>query len=389
MDTKVILKACNIMQITLSFFTLVLFVAVRAPVEWKATYKETKSVVSSMWAVFRNTATLYYVLYLVLAVLGMHPAGHKVCNAILLLDILMKSPTCRDVCNAVIHPIKQLTATVLLMLFTMFIFTFIFFDLYHDHFKYGECNTLLRCSLVMLNFGVRNGGGLADILYEGENGPSNEMSWRFYIDFLYYVMVLIVLLNIVFGIIIDTFSELREEKKLQKEKTEDRCFICDIDKNKFEQLGAGSFDKHIMMGGDHNMWAYLQFIIFIEEQDQDDDDGLEAYIRECIATNNLDWFPNRNALAFAEYGDDEDTVESKAGKLVKHMKDNFMIALARIKNDAEEKQRAAISALSDASTRMSMPAQGAGGWNLISTQLRRKRQTTHSKKRTTVIKSTS
>merc|ERR1719326_1337174 len=44
MPTTDILAACNWIQIILSFFTLVLFVAVRAPVEYKATYKETKSI---------------------------------------------------------------------------------------------------------------------------------------------------------------------------------------------------------------------------------------------------------------------------------------------------------------------------------------------------------
>jgi hypothetical protein len=31
-------------------------------------------------------------------------------------------------------------------------------------------------------------------------------------DFLYFIVILVILLNIVFGIIIDTFSQLRSEK---------------------------------------------------------------------------------------------------------------------------------------------------------------------------------
>ena len=36
--------------------------------------------------------------------------------------------------------------------------------------------------------------------------------------------------------------------------------------------GAG-FRRHIRE--DHHMWDYLRFIIYVWEQDQDDDDGLE------------------------------------------------------------------------------------------------------------------
>jgi len=239
-----------------------------------------------------------------------------------------------------------------LMLFTMFIFTFVFFDQYHDHFKYGECNTLLRCSLVMLNFGLRNGGGLADYVYDEAVGPTNELGDRYMTDLLYFIIVGIILLNIVFGIIIDTFSELRDDKNERADQTENYCFICGIEKNKFEQLGPGSFDDHIRPGGDHSMWSYLQFIIFIAEQDEDDDDGLESYIRECLDSNNLDWIPHQKAIAMLDYKDDDESVEDKAGKLVREMRVDFMQTLTSIKTEADEKHKTAMAALIHAKSSM-------------------------------------
>lgn len=44
------------------------------------------------------------------------------------------------------------------------------------------------------------------------------------------------------------------------------------------------------------MWDYLKFIIYIWEQDKDDDDGLEQYVRRCIEANDISWFPINKSL---------------------------------------------------------------------------------------------
>jgi len=243
------------------------------------------------------------------------------------------------------------------MLMMMFIFTFVFYDQYHDHFKFGECNTMLHCSLVMLNFGLRNGGGLADYTYDDSIGPTNELGPRYMTDTIYFFMIGIVMLNIVFGIIIDTFSELRDEKNEKEEKTEEFCFICGIERNRFEQLGPGTFEDHTRPGGDHDMWSYLKFLIYIAEQDEDDDDGLESYIRENLATNNLDWIPHGKALALVQYDEDEMSVEEQARQMVSTMKNEFLTTLSAIKSDTEEKHKAAMASLNEATEKI-MAARG-------------------------------
>ena len=52
--------------------------------------------------------------------------------------------------------------------------------------------------------------------------------------------------------------------------------------------------KHIEH--EHSMWAYLNFIIFLKEQDQDDDDGLEFYVRHCMNRTDIGWFPTNKSL---------------------------------------------------------------------------------------------
>jgi len=353
-DTKFVILCCNVIQIMMASFTLILFIVVRAPVAYKKTYQETSSTIVSFAMSVWETG--YYLCYLPIAIVGM---VFPVCNALLLLDIIKKNQNCANVIKAVTQNLKQLLVTVCLMCMVMFIFTFVFFDRYHDHFKFGECSTMLHCSLVMMNFGLRNGGGLADYVYDDSIGPVNELGGRYVADTLYFFVVGIVMLNIVFGIIIDTFSELRDEKNEKEEKTEEFCFICGIERNKFEQLGPGQFEEHTQPGGDHNMWSYLRFLIYIAEQDEDDDDGLESFIRESLSTNNLDWIPHGKAISLVHYEEDTETIEEVASRMVASMKDDFMHTLANIKSEAEEKHKAAMSQLNEATDRAEA-AKGGG-----------------------------
>ena len=110
-------------------------------------------------------------------------------------------------------------------------------------------------------------------------------------------MVLIILLNVIFGIIIDTFGSLRNAKAVRERDTSELCFICGIEKQIFDRASdePNGFLTHIKI--DHNMWNYLYFIVLLWEQDKDDDDGLELYVRRAIEADEITWFPIRKAMS--------------------------------------------------------------------------------------------
>lgn len=45
-------------------------------------------------------------------------------------------------------------------------------------------------------------------------------------DLLFYFIVIIIVLNLIFGVIIDTFADLRSEKQQKDEILRNTCFIC-------------------------------------------------------------------------------------------------------------------------------------------------------------------
>lgn len=42
-------------------------------------------------------------------------------------------------------------------------------------------------------------------------------------------------------------------------------------------------------------------MLILKEQDKDDDDGLEKYVRQCMESNKADWFPRNRAVILEEH----------------------------------------------------------------------------------------
>lgn len=52
-------------------------------------------------------------------------------------------------------------------------------------------------------------------------------------DLLFFFIVIIIVLNLIFGVIIDTFADLRSEKQKKEEILKTTCFICGMYPTKY------------------------------------------------------------------------------------------------------------------------------------------------------------
>ncbi len=75
-------------------------------------------------------------------------------------------------------------------------------------------------------------------------GNQDRYLVRFIYDLSFFAIITVIFLNIIFGIIIDTFGGLRDEKNAMYEDMKSKCFICGLDRYLFDKEGAG-FDTHI------------------------------------------------------------------------------------------------------------------------------------------------
>ena len=178
------------------------------------------------------------------------------------------------------------------------------------------CDTMISCLKFTLSYGFQNGGGVADTLNH-DNGN------RLILDLTFFCVVLVVLLNVIFGMIIDTFSSLRAERDRKYFDTINLCFICGIDKQVFDRTSdePEGFKTHVKV--EHNMWNYLYFIFLLWEQDKDDDDGLETYVRRAIAANEIIWFPANKAVRLQQLVSPADVMRKDLAVGINQMEENL------------------------------------------------------------------
>lgn len=74
--------------------------------------------------------------------------------------------------------------------------------------------------LLWVNWGA-NGTSLCASLLQESLFPA-----RVVYDLLFFFIVIIIVLNLIFGVIIDTFADLRSEKQKKEEILKTTCFIC-------------------------------------------------------------------------------------------------------------------------------------------------------------------
>jgi inositol 1,4,5-triphosphate receptor type 3 len=113
-------------------------------------------------------------------------------------------------------------------------------------------------------------------------------------DVCFFVVIIVLLLNIIFGIIIDTFGQLREESSEKQELMASFCFICGISKDVFDSrasngamggVGGLNFAGHIE--SEHNMWDYMLFLLYLQEKNPNDYNGIERSVLTSLRLSLL------------------------------------------------------------------------------------------------------
>uniref|UniRef100_A0A8B9Q1C3 Inositol 1,4,5-trisphosphate receptor n=1 Tax=Apteryx owenii TaxID=8824 RepID=A0A8B9Q1C3_APTOW len=302
-------------------------------------------------AVIMDMAFLYHVAYVLVCMLGL--CVHEFFYSFLLFDLVYREETLLNVIKSVTRNGRSIILTAVLALILVYLFSIIGFLFLKDDFimevdrlkirtppllqpQHGSarwggswpwwqscsggwcsslaplheeedgiertCDTLLMCIVTVLNQGLRNGGGVGDVLRK----PSKDeplFAARVVYDLLFYFIVIIIVLNLIFGVIIDTFADLRSEKQKKEEILKTTCFICGLERDKFDNKTV-SFEEHIK--SEHNMWHYLYFIVLVKVKDPTEYTGPESYVAQMIVEKNLDWFPRMRAMSLvSNEGDSE------------------------------------------------------------------------------------
>lgn len=150
-------------------------------------------------------------------------------------------------------------------------------------------------------------------------------------DVTFFILVTTVGLNIIFGIIVDTFSQLRDAKWEIDKDMMNNCFICSRESYDFERHGGG-FEKHVRT--EHYQWAYLFFFLHLDETRPNDYSALELHVFNQLQHNVYDFFPLNRALSLIN---EENTKERKLESLRVNIE--YMVNKMKEEEAAREREK--------------------------------------------------
>ncbi|EPB80744.1 hypothetical protein ANCCEY_00150 [Ancylostoma ceylanicum] len=241
-------------------------------------YASNKGLEDKSWSVRLSDGELHYhLVYLVVCFLGLFV--HPMLYCLLLFDIVASEETLRNVISSVTKNWQSIILTGLLALILIYIFSIVGYSFFQKDFirevdrlepepsatvfvkdpnpetcaadgecppptpvvekekeedggdKIPSCETLRMCIITTLNWGLRNGGGIGDVL-RNVAPEENLFYYRIIYDLSFYVVLIVIVLNLVFGVIVDTFGDLRTEKNDKEDVLKNSCFICGLERGK-------------------------------------------------------------------------------------------------------------------------------------------------------------
>ena len=312
--------------------------------------------------IITDAELLYHFMYLTFCVFGM--LLHPFFFSVLLFDVVYREETLLNVIRSVTRNGRSIILTAVLALILVYMFSIIGYMFFRDDFlvdvdeesstttsespicsdtigsnshmippdssenfcsvqstdmaksdsesesKERACDSLIMCIVTTLNQGLRNGGGIGDIL-RAPSRKESSFAPRVIYDLLFFFIVIIIVLNLIFGVIIDTFADLRSEKQQKELILKNTCFVCGLNRSAFDNKTV-SFEEHIK--SEHNMWHYLYFIVLIKVKDPTEFTGPESYVHAMVKANILDWFPRLRAMSLAAVDGDGEQIELRSLK---------------------------------------------------------------------------
>ncbi|CAK68868.1 unnamed protein product (macronuclear) [Paramecium tetraurelia] len=363
--TPILIQGLGITMLVFSSLIVFFFLVKRAPLKvdhiWED-YQKPKTVMKMIWDVsirgiksliilLQDSDILYYCIYIIAGIVGL--TVHPFFFAFHLMDFL-KLEQLKTVLDAIWGPRQEIGLALLLLAVIEYyvgILGFvIFFNDYpivngtncrilqdNDHIICERgCSTLWQCIFMSFDLTFKFTGALGqgimdydtiteisqdyDMIVNGwdrviysqneydgvdHSFTSNYFS-RFVFDNAVNIVLVMIMLNMIQGIIVDTFGSLREKLQERIKDQTMKCFICGITREKFEKNDEGGgmgFQEHIEQ--EHYMWNYIYYIAYLKHKDENDYNGNESYIKSKIDIKDISWMPIKRARFAEEDMDDQ------------------------------------------------------------------------------------
>ena len=214
----------------------------------------------------------------------------------LLLPIFYLNKTLKNIMTSIRLNFIQFCLTFCLAFIIIYIFSNFYFFFYNSDFivelnyhNDNYCKTLIFSFLNALDNGLRARGGIGDsakrISYIKNK---NHYLFRLILDDLFFLLIVIIMIDLVFGIILKSFDELRHRSQKDYSDKKNYCLICHSNRGVLEKMRI-NFNDHVKIV--HNIWNYVEYMISLKLRDIHDLNAINQYVRSKMDKNDISWLP--------------------------------------------------------------------------------------------------
>jgi len=279
----------------------------------------------TIYDIFKTVKVASHAAFVAFAILGLYI---PFMFTFLLFDVVSLSEDLKNTVRAVIMPIKPLLLTMVLFVIFILVFSQLGYDLFGvDKFCEETCedypdttapDSSLDMFWLILNAGTRY-GDIGDIMTDFSHDDGDYYGRIFFL-LAFFVILGVLLFNIITGIILDTFSSLREKTAEKMLNAQNECFISGVTREMYDEENL-PFDQ--LTKRDQFLWNYVYFMLYLDLKDKSEFTGGEDYVWFCISKDDNDWCPTRTSAALEELkvsAKQEITVEHQIQELQKTTK---------------------------------------------------------------------
>jgi hypothetical protein len=220
-----------------------------------------------------------------------------------LLPILYLNETLKNIIISIQLNYESFFLTFFFAFIIMYIFSNIYFFFlpsdfdfelsYMDYNKTVNNNyfdSLIFGFLNALDNGLRARGGLGD---SGKKlsfiKSQNHYIFRVLLDDVFFLLIVIIMIDLSFGIILKSFDKLRYRNQKYHSDKHNFCFICHSNKELLAKYQI-KFKEHVEKT--HNVWNYVEFMILLKFKDIHELNAISQYVRGKIDKKDISWFPS-------------------------------------------------------------------------------------------------
>ena len=243
------------------------------------------------------TSLIYFLFF---RILGSIKRSFAFFYSFSLIAVMTLSDTLINLTQSLVLKGKQLIWVVVFTILVLYIyggwgFYFLnnrFYDEQGREEPENMCYSLLYCFYTLINNGMRWYPGVGKYLrLDSPLIKLGEYIHHYVYHFSFYLLIRVMMLKIVFGIILDSFTELREFKSNIEKDMKFKCFICNIEKDECEKKNQ-DFNKHCQET--HNVWDYANYMIMLRMADFKKLNGVNFMCKKMIIEKQMKWIPDND-----------------------------------------------------------------------------------------------